>query len=243
MPKRLALFLIIPLLLACSVRAYGKDTSRFNNVMPDGCVTCGWNGRCRTCVGGGSGANCDTIDCSTCSPGGTCNTNIEAVQQEVTVVPPTSENPLRLNFALIKDIAAKHPRFGATLANRNMFGFLPGTRTIYWTPIEITPNDIDAFLNRKNNEAFFRKYNERAGEINVRIQKGEVQEIVYKLFVEQPDASTWTIKLQLANSPQLPECDPPFSTLEIKLTAADPSAFTSPLADAAKLIKTSWQVY
>lgn len=254
-----SLSLLVIALVSNLSTPHAKTPSRTVKPPVQGCVTCGWNAGCRSCVGGGEGSNCDTSDCSTCSWGGLCNRGGDRPQlNSVTVGPPSndssnnlnqqpvnsdppafpssSEIPLRLSSVLIKEIGARHPRFGATLANRNVFGFLPGTRTILWTPTEIVPKDIDAFLNRKAHDEFFRKYNEKAREINLRIQKGEIQEIVYKLYVEQLDPNTWTIKLQLASGTQLPDIDPPYSSLEIRLTYSGASP------ESANPIKTAWEI-
>lgn len=256
----LSLVVLVSVSVSISGTAYDKDTGKLVVVVPvQQCVTCGWNGGCRTCVGGGSGANCDCVDCSTCSPGGICNTGSDGLQlKAITVRPPSNQysnhvdqepannagtiapsyadQPLRLDPALIREVGAKHPRFGATLANRNSFGFLPGTRTIYWTPIEISSTDMNVFLNRKEHDQFFKKYNEKAREINLRIQKGEISEIVYKLLVERLDQATWTINLQLVGT-SLPEIDPPYSSFELRLVCADPSA------DGSSHMKAMWEMH
>jgi len=233
----LVLLLVVP---------FGNAKNRLNTrkVVRPSCITCGWQGNCRSCVGGGNKQYCRTPDCSTCDESGACEggdgggLQPESSQTKQTdrVGTGNSSKTFRLSPKLIKEVGISHPRFGATLANLNMFGFSVGDHTIHWTPVEITSSDMEAFLDRKSHERFFRKYNQRACATNTLIQKSEVEEIVYMVTITRQDANTWTIKLQVQGSPVVTLSDPGYSTLLVT------AIFDGANLESEKPTKATWKI-
>jgi hypothetical protein len=236
---------------ACLV-GQAKTNPNSRSRKPFDCIKCGMQAGCRTCTAGGTALFCNNPDCSNCFSNTHCWNPNSVQQPSVTGERPSSPAPesastppeeasaplktLTLKGSLIKEIGAQHPRFAATLANGNLYGFHPGEYEFYWTPIEISPRDIDAFLNRKKYEAFFRKYNQRARRINEQIQRGEISEIVYKLTVKQVDASRWEIEILVTQPGTVSANEYAISSLDIKLTYAGSSIETKDLIDS------TWQL-
>jgi hypothetical protein len=211
-----------------------------------GCVHCGLRGDCKICQGGGSAAYCNTPDCSSCWEGGSCEGGgggiggiLKANAQAGLPSRSDSEVPLRIGRDVIEEIAAVHPRFGATLANINVFGFYDGLQHVYWAPVKISANDIDAFLSRREHPEYFAKLNNRARRLNRLIQEGKATEIVYDVVVESSDSKTRTIKMEVRSNPANPSVDPPYSSLQITLRYAEES---SKRLAGEKPIGTTWQI-
>ena len=212
------------------------------------CVQCGWLGLCHACVGGGNKLSCITPDCGSCIGSGTCNGrgDIESIkhsndpdeQTSLKDVPRNQpQKPFTLDVDLIREIAQAHPRFAATLANINAFGFYAEVYSVHWTPVEISPGDIDAFIDRSSRPGFFEEYNREARRINGLIQKGLVEEIVYDVSVEGSDDDTRVIKLSVRNDPQTIKVDPPYSSLQITLRY---EAVTE--GKATKVARSMWTI-
>ena len=210
-----------------------------------GCVHCGTRGDCKSCQGGGASSDCNTPDCSNCWQGGSCDDGggiggiLKANAQSGLSSASASEMPLRIGRGVIEEIAAVHPRFGATLANINVFGFYDGLQHVYWTPVEISANDIGAFLSRREHPKYFAKLNNHARRLNRLIQEGKVTEIVYDVVVGSSDSKTRTIKMQVRSTPANPSVDPPYSSLEITLLYAEES---SKRLAGEKPIETIWHI-
>jgi hypothetical protein len=246
----LGLILLSPFALAPlrSNATYSKPNSRPGSVVFPrivDCVHCAMRGDCRSCQGGGSSSDCGTPDCSSCWESGSCDTGsgiggiLKASAQSGSPSGSAAETPLRIDKGVIQEIGAVHPRFGATLANINVFGFYDGTQHVYWTPVEISAKDIDAFLSRREHPEYFAKLNNRARRFNRLIQEGKLSEIVYDVVVASSDSKTRTIKIQVRNAPANLSVDPPYSSLEITLVYAEES---SKRLAGEKPIGTTWHI-
>lgn len=126
--------------------------------------------------------------------------------------------PLKFDLGTIREIAAVHPRFAATLASLNHKGGL-GYKVSHhsWTPVELKAEDVEWWFRPKEEAApFFRDLNQRARSINKLILSGAVAPVVYEILVkESADSSTRVMTLRVvSNSP----VDPPYSSLEIVST-------------------------
>jgi len=126
--------------------------------------------------------------------------------------------PIRLDKNVIRQIAKKQPRFAATLANLNVFGLEVGEYRVFWTPIKIAHNDIDAFIDRSGSKAFFSGLNERARRLNGLIERGSLSEITYDVSVESPDPSTRIMTMRRYGSGKSIEGEPDYSSLTIELS-------------------------
>jgi hypothetical protein len=148
------------------------------------CVNCGLRHDCQACVATGVGGNgCYTPDCSTCTVEGIC-TGAGAGGLGFQEVSRQSALPFRLDNQVITKIAALHPRFAATLANMNYHGLRTGTYSVSWTPVHLSPSDIDFFIRRSEHSDFFRRFNDNAMRINLLISEGKVSDIEYHVVVE-----------------------------------------------------------
>jgi len=182
------------------------------------CVQCDVQGDCRVCVGGGDGQSCNTPDCATCTVSGFCSGGYGAFCGPG-VSPRRESRTFRIDADLIREIGAQNPRFAATLANQNVFGFHAGVYRVYWTPVEISPDDVEFFLNRKESTAFFDKWNDRARAMNSQIRKGAITEVRYSMTVSDVGAADHAITIEVGNS-DLPEKEAPGTVLEIELRSA-----------------------
>ncbi len=208
------------------------------------CVKCGWDGDCRSCVGEGFFKNCRTPDCNSCDQSNRCTAIgtdpiLDLVAQDVPENPRVKSEDrkvLRLTSKVIKEIAKAHPRFGATLANLNMFGLTASDHEIHWTPIKLRSEDINAFLDRKSNQKFFRKYNEEGRRINRLIRKGQLEEIVYKVTIKQENDASWTIDLQVKGNPALSAGDPVYNSLMIR------AVYDRVSIDSEKPDNVTWEI-
>lgn len=227
-------------LTVSSAKADAHRVFRFNT-KPQCVVACGIENGCQVCVGGTTGRICFTSDCNNCTTSGTCgrpglgeirtfiveSPNRDEIKRSPESIPqqdpePEAQESFRLDRDTIKEIAIVHPRFAATLANINVYGFSPELKVyrVHWTPVELSPDDIDAFLDKSANPEFFERYNRRGQELNRLIQKGLMEVIVYDLTVES-SVNTRTIKLSVRNDPAKITVDPQYSLLEITLQYED----------------------
>jgi len=160
----------------------------------------------------------------------------------VQIAPPEPEarKAFRLESDIIREIARAHPRFAATLANINVFGFDPKLRVyrVHWTPVEISSDDIDAFLDRHAHPGFFEQYNRRGRELNRLIQKGSLEKILYILTVASSKNATM-ISLSVRNDLRTIPADPPYSALEMTLQDEDAVIGTQ---GTVKFTKSTWHI-
>lgn len=211
------------------------------------CVKCGMQGSCKACKSGNEGLSCITPDCNNCMVYDACSGESQLKRRspdsdgQAAVKPGRGSgslplNPFKLDASLIREIAQFHPRFAATLANINTFGgFTAKVIRVHWTPVEIYAQDIDWFLNGCPRSGFFEEYTRRGQELNLQIQKGLIEDIVYELSIESLDADINIIRLSMQNDPRNITVDPPYSLLEITLSNewADKSKST-------KVVKPTW---
>lgn len=183
--------------------------------LQEGCTSCGYNKQgCASCLGGGTATFCVAFSCGACEQEGQCNPLPTRASQAIS--DSAKQQHIRLSEKVIRQIAALHPRFAITLIEMNGFGFSPGKRTVFWTPVELTSSAVDAFLSKGTHGSFFDQYDEKARSLNRLIQAGELSSIVYSVSIENTDG-LWSIKLQVQGD--LATVDPAFSTLEIQVKA------------------------
>lgn len=198
------------------------------------CVTCGFQGDCRICVGGGDSAYCQTFNCGACSTGGTCL----GLDMWSTQVASDGNQSLRISSKVIRDIGTKHPRFAITLAEMNSYGISTGERRVYWTPIPLTPPDVEAFLNKETHTRFFERYDRKVRRLNRLIQQGELSDIVYAVSVEQPKEGSWSITIRVKGDLAGATADESvYTTLEIEVGDDQPS-----LGQGASQKIVKWQL-
>jgi len=123
--------------------------------------------------------------------------------------------PLKFDPNTIREIAAVHPRFAATLASYNRTGGL--THKVgrqVWTPIELKAEDVEWWFKSSEDAApFFGSLCQKAQPINKLIRSGEVSPIIYDISVtESADSATRVVTVQAASNSAI---DPPYSLLEI----------------------------
>ncbi|HKQ04859.1 MAG TPA: hypothetical protein VJ464_06990 [Blastocatellia bacterium] len=140
---------------------------------------------------------------------------------------------------MIRNIAEKHARFAATLAEMNVYGITPGTRRVYWTPYPLSSPDIEAFLNKSGHSRFFKHYDAEVRKLNVLIQKGELSDIVYDISIKQTEDGAWSIKLQVEDETAAASVDPAYSRLEIQVAARPAQAAA---AQQPPRTKVTWQI-
>jgi hypothetical protein len=177
------------------------------------CVTCEVEGGCFFCGPSTSGGKkCRTTECLTCNLTQTCGSGGAALEQKQTLT-----TPLKFNPDSIREIAATHPRFAATLADFNNNGGLTGTQAkIFWAPVKITPDDVERLLNLEQGAAAFSaRINSKARSA---LRRG-APIIVYEITVEEtPDSPRKTVRLRVVNGFK---ADPGYTSLEIEMYAID----------------------
>jgi hypothetical protein len=126
--------------------------------------------------------------------------------------------PLKFDPSTIREIAAVHPRFAATLASYNRTGGLVNrVSSQAWTPIDLKPEDVEWWFKSSEDAApFFSALCQKAQGINKLIQRGEVAPAVYQISViDSADTATQIVTLQAISTSPI---DPPFSSLQIVIT-------------------------
>jgi len=202
---------------------------------PSQCVHCAFSeDHSRVCKGGpgDAGFACYALDSSSCI---VMEPLIENSATSASTFSSVS-TPLRLDKKLIRDIAAKQPRFAATLANLDIFGFQAAVYHIYWTPVKIAAGDVDMFLNRRTSHAFFSALDESARKLNGAIERGTASEIRYDLAVESPDAASRVIRIEFKSPRTSLQGDPSYSLLQIRLSVPISSK------DGRRCLATDWQI-
>jgi len=129
-----------------------------------------------------------------------------------------------------------HPRFAATLALQNAAAAKLPAKT-RWTPVELTPQDIGAFLNEgQGSEAILKRLDKRARKLNQRIMTGELADVVYDVSVSRESRTVVAVTLQATKSTPV---DPPYSSLTVRLFYSEDTF----LAKSQKPIRTEWEVH
>jgi len=126
----------------------------------------------------------------------------------------------KVSQSLILDIAKRHPRFAATLANQNIYGFELGKSEVNWTPIELACSEIPAFLNKAENKAFFDRYNEKAKEINRQVEAGKGSMILYEMNVSEASPHDVVLELDVVKGFAK---DPPYKSLVLTISGVNPN--------------------
>jgi hypothetical protein len=207
----------------------------------DICISCGvGEDGCKSCVGGGSKTYCRTYNCGACSSEGNCHIGV--------IIESASEKSgirsLKLSSNLIRDVGSKHPRFAATLAEMNAYGFFPGERQINWAPVRLTPADVEAFLNKGTHASFFKRYNKEARRLNRLIQRGELSDIVYTVSVKNSEDDAWSVEMMVEGQTAIAESgDPAYSALEIKIKP-NKIATQGNMSESKKSLRDiSWEIH
>jgi hypothetical protein len=210
------------------------------------CVKCNVNEStwCWECVASDESAaiRCPEVSCYSCRSNGVCiiqngigGQNSQEIGASVqSIVRPACDSktleaiarddaalrmaPLKFDPQIIREIAAVHPRFAATLASYNRTGGLSYKVSHQaWTPIELEAADVEWwFKSSEDASPFFSSLCQKAQPVNKLIRSGEVIPIVYDISVtESADSATRVISLQAASRSAI---DPPYSLLEIVVT-------------------------
>jgi len=189
---------------------------------------------CHVCKGGGNSDFCVTPDCGSCVSGGTCDSGgpgiiLREQAPEAQIASDRDRKRLfRIDTSVIREIGDVHPRFAATLANLNAFGLtFVGVYHVNWTPVELAPQDVEAFLDRGHHPGFFKRYDRKVHRLNKLIEQGRLEDIVYDVTIEESaDSSNRTIKLSLQKGSVQNKVDPPYSSLEVKVTNVNAASRT-----------------
>jgi hypothetical protein len=116
---------------------------------------------------------------------------------------------------VIRQIAARHPRFAAIIAGiRTQRGLNAARNRVYWSPVEITQKDVEWWL-RPNAESalYLESLKTKAEQANRLVKQGKASAGIYELTVEQPARSeTVTLVLRTVRGTV---SDPPYSWLQI----------------------------
>lgn len=120
----------------------------------------------------------------------------------------------------IRELAAIHPRFAATLAGLNKAGGPTDNYSkIFWAPVDISTADVEYWLKPEQESAtFFEQFNRKAKRANTKVKKGKLEPVIYEItFEEGPSSSLATLELRvIKGAPN----DPPYSSMELKLAGS-----------------------
>lgn len=259
---RLSLFTLILALIAVSIATTPTLRAAPHS---QGCVKCGIKNNCRICTGGGDALYCETFNCGACMEEGNCPAggigrsdtqptqvgpkSIAAQEKSSTAgshliasVPQTNEFTVissvqyNIDINTVKSVAARHPRFAATLVQLGNHGIQRGSYIMHWTPVEITLSDVDKWLNQKGNDDYFRRFEKRCRDLNKLIEMGQVEEIRYYVTIENHSPSALIISIRVANEHSTFIMDPPYSALEIRIPYAD-----NMVSEPVKGVRLTWQ--
>jgi hypothetical protein len=125
----------------------------------------------------------------------------------------------RIDRDLILDIASQHPRFAATLANRNQEGFSLGKARAQWMPIEMTAADVSALLGGPGHEGFLEDFNNRARAAGSQVEAGKASSIVYDINVSKGSDDQVVLELKVVKGW---DKDPPFTLLVLTISGVNP---------------------
>jgi len=146
---------------------------------------------------------CRILHCHFCDVAGDCP--IEGVANR-------SSSKLLLSFDpnTIRQIAKKHPRFAATLANMNHLGGLSDNARLHWLPVPISKADVEWYLKPENESAkFFEKLERKIQHLSLK----KSQEVIYEIAIdESADSTLATVHLKVI---KWGAADPDYSSLKI----------------------------
>lgn len=209
------------------------------NSRPD-CVKCGFNGSCRSCVGGTRALYCETFNCGACQETGYCSGSGPDEVLQARLQGPEREQDIEIPPSVIRDIGAKHPRFAITLAEMALYGISPSDRRVYWTPVTLSSSDVEPFLNKAAHRRFFKQYDREVRRLNSLIQKGAISDIVYAISIKETENS-WSIKMQIEGDLAVASVDPSYSTLEIQIESPQ-VATQATSGQQLSRHKVTWQI-
>ena len=236
--KRLVLSgAVVGLILCRQFTAFGEGDPKPRSLSRPACVQCGFRDDCRSCVSGGNASFCETLNCGACEESGDCAQVFITQEQAIRREPA---EPLTLSSKVIKDIGLTHPRFAATLAEMGVYGITPGTRRVKWTPVPLTPSDVEAFLGKDAHRRFFKQFDKEARRLNRLIQNGELSDIVYAVSINANDDGSWSLQLKLTSDPSTATVDPPYSTLDLQVAGPQAALSTS---DGQSKRNVTWQIH
>lgn len=210
-------------------------------VLSADCVQCKAENGCRVCKGGGDANSCMTgPDCESCVELGICPPGSGYAEGESCNTPDltrSGKNLIKLPVQTIREIAAVHPRFAASLAQINAAGIGKGPYRVRWTPLEMSAEDVEKYINPKARpKGLLTNRKAEVFRVNSLIEQGLEQDIIYRITVEELDFSTKLFKLQVQ---QGFATDPSYSRLELKYS----SAIEKSLADDSSIeAKIEWQI-
>lgn len=211
-------------------------------VFSSDCVQCKAENGCRVCKGGGDANSCMTgPDCEACveigicppgsgfAEGESCN-NLELTRG--------GKSLIKLPVQTIREIAAVHPRFAASLAKINTFGFGNGPYRVSWTPLEMNVGDVERYINPKTrSDKALSDRKKEVFRINQLIEQGLEKDIVHRITVEELDFSTKLIKLQDHSAFA---ADPSYSVLELRYSPVSNEARSA--AGSVSEAKIEWRI-
>jgi hypothetical protein len=204
---RLFIMLIIGLVLTAEILAFGITTS------PQ-CVACfrqrgsdgSWN--CWECVSAASGStSCRTPKCESFTHTGSPYPSRPGFEEQRSS--NLGEGKFKIDNDTIREIAQKHPRFAATLAQSNSEGWDSRSYETKWVVFPLSAGDVEYWLRpRTDREAqvFFKQVKEQARWID--------DIVTYEVKVIETDTSK---NLTLSVVGDLPANDPSYRTLHMTL--------------------------
>lgn len=185
--------------------------ARIPSANPFQCVTCEVRSGCWRCVGGGQADNCPSVNCESCTVQGLCDPEIHSLTHKT--------QRIKLKAELIREIAATHPRFAATLAKLNNDKFVGASYRVSWTPVPLDPGDIEFYLSADpEKNASYQKLLKRARRINQLIEKGQVAPIVYDVSIENLNSDAPLLRVRVVKGSEI---DPMYTELEVGLRDND----------------------
>lgn len=195
----------------------GESGTRLSTATYGDCTQCKVVTGCRICVGGGDANGCMTgTDCESCVELGICPPQGSRASRMREA--GRSQPAIKLSAEQLREVAAVHPRFAATLARINTNGIVEHSYRAYWTPVEMTSADAERYIN-PNGLSQTRPPGLLAEvrRINQQIEQGSMSDIVYSVTVEEVDAATRILRIEVEKGSLL---DPTYKALELKYTAA-----------------------
>lgn len=210
-----------------SVAHAGHLPSKTSNPVTQ-CVQCEVRSGCWACVGGGQADSCPNVNCEECTVRGLCEGGIN--RPSLASAKPSTP-VIKLDAETIRDIAKVHPRFAATLAKLSRNG-ISGDYYMYWTPVQLEAEDIEFYLADRKSRILPKKLDRKVRRLNQLIENGELQPIIYRIWVDDGSPSGPVVRLRVVNGGQQ---DPPYTSLEVKVISD--SAFAT-----ARQTKAEWKI-
>jgi hypothetical protein len=149
-------------------------------------------------------------DCQSCSIFEVCpSLGDKPVKEDQRVLLPLSDETIR-------EIAAVHPRFAATLARIRNVPVSSGTHQVYWTPVGFTAKDVERYITPQDqSKALSQSQQEAVRRANLEVEEGKLTNISYLVTVNALDASSGRLILEVTSGSYL---DPAYSGLELRYT-------------------------